>query len=259
MKNIYGVSSLALALALSACSKPNSVDHASAPDMCISGGTIYSGIGDTSTHNTILVKNGKITEISEPNSCNKHSSKSTQTIDLDGAFLYPGFVDSHAHLLGIGLREMTLNLEGIPSIKALKQKLAEEVKNTPKGDTVYGRGWIETHWPENRFPTRQDLDEVSPNNPVLLQRSDGHAMVANSKALEAAGITKDTKPPFGGDILHAKDGKPTGMLIDHAMGPCPRPDAHPNPCPQTGRLYQGVRNLRRLWLDGYPIHVGGRQ
>ncbi len=217
MKNMYGVSALALVMALSACSKQNTKIEAAAPDMCIYGGTIYTGIDDTHVNGNILVNDGKITSVTTDANCTAYSSGTTEVVNLDGAYLYAGFVDSHAHLLGIGLREMTLNLEGTPSIKALKQKLAEEISKTPSGETVYGRGWIETHWPENRFPTRQDLDEVSPDNPVILQRSDGHALVANTKALSAAKITNETKPPFGGDILRDKDGVATGMLIDHAM------------------------------------------
>ncbi len=130
--------------------------------------------------------------------------------------MYPGFTDAHGHFESIGLREMMLNLEGTASIAELKIRLAEAAQNIPKGETIYGRGWIETHWPEGRFPNRQDLDEVAPNNPVILGRADGHAVVVNSKALEMAGITSETKAPFGGDILTDDTGLPTGMLIDKA-------------------------------------------
>jgi len=118
---------------------------------------------------------------------------------------------------------MTLNLEGTKSVKDLKARLASVVKETPKGETIYGRGWIETHWPEKRFPNRYDLDEVSPDNPVILERADGHAVVVNSQALNAANITANTKAPYGGAIN--KNGKaeprrgknePSGMLIDNA-------------------------------------------
>lgn len=220
----YGISKFALGacLMLAACGPDNEAKsvNSNAPDLCIQNASIFQG--DNVPAFMLTIKNGVIDEVRpykfDTPYCDTFLNASTTIVDLKGAYLYPGFVDSHAHLLGIGLREMTLNLEGTPSIKTLVQTLADEVAKTPKGETVYGRGWIETHWPEDRFPTRQDLDAVSPDNPVLLQRSDGHAMVANSAALNAAGITKDTKPPFGGDILHDADGEPTGMLIDHAMG-----------------------------------------
>jgi len=221
MKNEISILALGVCLVFAGCG-PNSEKKPELEkrisDLCINDANFYTPNMTIKTAD-IVVHDGEITAFGingKGDLCN-NGRQYKQTVDLKGAYLYPGFVDSHAHLLGIGLREMTLNLEGTPSIKTLQKALAEEVAKTPKGETVYGRGWIETHWPEDRFPTRQDLDAVSPDNPVLLQRADGHAMVVNSAALKAAGITKDTKPPFGGDILHNADGEPTGMLIDHAM------------------------------------------
>jgi predicted amidohydrolase YtcJ len=231
-KNVF-LSSVAIAsistLLLSGCQQSNSGEKqtstnstlsTSAPDLCIDGGTIYTGVISAPQATAVTVSGGKIVDVltGDGDYCAQFTDGKTKTINLASNSMYPGFVDAHGHLLGIGLREMTLNLEGTPSIKALKEKLAVEVKKTDTGTVIYGRGWIETHWPENRFPTRQDLDEVAPNNPVILQRSDGHAMVANSAALKLARITPDTKPPFGGDILKDNDGNPTGMLIDNAMG-----------------------------------------
>lgn len=222
MKNGISIIALGVCLALTGCGSDEQQVKNDTLDLCIENANAYSHNGIIK-NTGMIIDNGKILAVStsdvdaRKNFCSS-VAKYKQTIDFKGAYFYPGFVDSHAHLLGIGLREMTLNLEGTASIKTMLEALSKEVTKTPKGETVYGRGWIETHWPEDRFPSRQDLDAVSPDNPVLLQRSDGHAMVANSAALKAAGITKDTKPPFGGDILHDEDGEPTGMLIDHAMG-----------------------------------------
>ncbi len=216
MKTIYGISTLAFILALSACAKSTSQSLITDPNMCLYGGTIYTGHGNENFAGHVLVNDGKISHMNASGDCQDYAAAQTQIINLQGAFVYPGFVDAHGHFLGIGLRELTLNLEGVSSIAQLKKRLAREVAKTPAGVTIYGRGWIETHWPENRFPTRQDLDSVSPNNPVILQRADGHASIVNSQAIAKSGITKDTKPPFGGDILLGKDGQLTGMLIDNA-------------------------------------------
>ncbi|MCF6276011.1 MAG: amidohydrolase family protein, partial [Robiginitomaculum sp.] len=223
MKNTVSILALGVCLALASCGQKTEAPkelESTIRDLCIENANYYNENGKL-VLTDIAVDNGVIKNYFADglgDLCSDPGIKYKKIIDLKGAYLYPGFVDSHAHLLGIGLREMTLNLEGTASIKTLQKTLAAEVAKTPKGETVYGRGWIETHWPEDRFPTRQDLDAVSPDNPVLLQRSDGHAMVINSAALKVAGITKDTKPPFGGDILHDAEGEPTGMLIDHAMG-----------------------------------------
>jgi len=187
-------------------------------DWCISGGTIYTALDARPTVGAVAVKDGEITYAgpNEVDWCAANTSASARQHDLGGAVAYPGLTDAHGHLLGIGLREMTLNLEGSASISELQDRLKAEVSKTTPGQTIYGRGWIETHWPEKRFPARQDLDAVSPDNPVILERSDGHAVVANSAAIMASGITRNTKAPFGGDILKDEDGEPTGMLIDKA-------------------------------------------
>ncbi|HHI88650.1 MAG TPA: amidohydrolase, partial [Hellea balneolensis] len=217
-KNLYVSSFLGLAVLLAACSDKNETPLPEAKtgiESCIRNVHIYRD-GDMWA-GTIQISDGKISALGAPDGCKAYAGTGTKILDLGGAWIYPGFVDTHAHLLGIGLREMTLNLEGTKSLKEVVTKLAEEVEKTPKGETVYGRGWIETHWPEHRFPNRHDLDAVSPDNPVILQRADGHAVVVNSAALKAAGITRETKPPFGGDILKDENGAPTGMIIDNAM------------------------------------------
>ena len=135
----------------------------------------------------------------------------------EGAVALPGLVDGHAHLLGIGLREMTLNLEGTASVAELQDRLRAAAAETPRGPII-GRGWIETGWPEGRMPTRQDLDTVAKDRVVLLTRADGHALVANSAALWAAGIRDDTPDPDGGRIVRDADGRASGVLVDAAMG-----------------------------------------
>lgn len=212
--------STAAVLSVSCSQSVNGVKAAASKsaDWCISGGTIYTATDNQPTVAAVAVKGGEITYAGEDSGewCADNAGAAARVIDLAGATAYPGFTDAHGHLLGIGLREMTLNLEGTKSVTDLQERVKAEVEKTAAGQTVYGRGWIETHWPENRFPNRQDLDAIAPNNPVILSRSDGHAAVVNSAALNAAGITGETKAPFGGDILKDANGEPTGMLIDRA-------------------------------------------
>ena len=206
-----------LICALNACQ--NTTVNSEVPwDYCISGGTIYTALDSRPTVEAIAVRNGKISYVGSNarNWCDLNTSPTRKVVDLKNNVLYPGFTDAHGHLLGIGLREMTLNLEGTTSIKDLQKRLKKAASNYEPNQTIYGRGWIETHWPENRFPNRYDLDKIVPDQPVILERSDGHAYVVNSKTLQLANITKNTESPFGGSIKLDKNGKPTGMLIDNA-------------------------------------------
>ncbi|NBB17251.1 amidohydrolase family protein [Caulobacter sp. SLTY] len=139
-------------------------------------------------------------------------------IDLNGGSAYPGFIDSHVHLTGVGLREMTLNLDQVKSVAELTAALKSWANANPGNDPIVGRGWIETHWPEKRFPNRADLDAVVADRPVVLERADGHAVVLNSAALKLAGITRETRDPSGGRIERDAAGEATGMLIDTAAG-----------------------------------------
>ncbi len=185
---------------------------------CISGGTIYTGLDTDPIAEAIAIRKGEITYVGDDSGdwCADFAGTNSQKLDIKNGAAYPGFTDAHGHLIGIGLREMTLNLEGTKSISDLQTRVKTALADLPAGETLFGRGWIETHWPEGRFPTRQDLDQISPDNPVILERSDGHASVVNSLALDKAKITKETEAPFGGAINVDAAGEPTGMLIDNA-------------------------------------------
>jgi predicted amidohydrolase YtcJ len=186
---------------------------AEAQELLIRGGKIYTGVAAQPTAEVVLVQDGRIayvgTEAGLP------AFAYAETLDLGGATLFPGFTDGHAHLDGIGWRELTLNLEGSASVAEAMARLTAWAGAHPEGPIV-GRGWIETHWPEARFLTAADLDAAAPGRIVLLGRSDGHAVVASSTALAAAGVDASTVAPPGGEILKGPDGRPTGLLVDAA-------------------------------------------
>jgi predicted amidohydrolase YtcJ len=187
---------------------------AEAADLLIHGGPIYLG-SDGPKAEALVTHDGKVA-FAGPLAEARKAWPGAQDVDLQGGAAYPGFVDSHAHLMGIGFRELTLNLEGATSAADLTDRLKAWVAAHPGTDIIDGRGWIETHWPEKRFPTRADLDAAAPDRPVVLGRADGHALVANSKMLALAGVTRDTPDPAGGQILRDGVGEPTGMLVDNA-------------------------------------------
>ena len=186
---------------------------AQAQELLIRGGKIYTGVAAQPTAEVVLVQDGRIayvgTEAGLP------AFAYAETLDLGGATMFPGFTDGHAHLDGIGWRELTLNLAGSASVAEAMARLTAWAGAHPEGPIV-GRGWIETHWPEARFLTAADLDAAAPGRIVLLGRSDGHAVVASSTALAAAGVDASTVAPPGGEILKGPDGRPTGLLVDAA-------------------------------------------
>ncbi len=203
------ISLLCLALLLTACGAKE------AADTLYYNGTIHTGMDNEPTVEAVVVTDGRIVFVGSARDAKPYLPASK--VNLEGAHLFPGFTDAHAHLYGIGRRETTLNLEGTPSLEALVQRVEAEAKRLNDG-VITGRGWIETGWVEGRFPNRFDLDRAAPDRIVLLRRSDGHALVASSKALEAAGVGPDTDEVEGGRIERDEEGMPTGMLIDNAMG-----------------------------------------
>src|SRR5689334_19274223 len=188
-------------------------------DIVFKNGNVYTANDKAPHAEAIAVKADRIVFVGTNDAAQKYVGATTRVVDLHGNTVLPGFTDSHQHLSGVGQREMTLNLEGTTSLEDLLAKVKARVDQAKPGEWVTGRGWIETHWQPPAFPTRWDLDKVSPNNPVILGRADGHGAVANSAALKLAGVDKSTANPFGGEISKDKQtGEPNGMLLDAAQG-----------------------------------------
>jgi len=207
----------ALLLLASVSAKPESAPEAA--DIVFKNGNIYT-VGERQPHaEALAVKAGRIIFVGSNADVKAYEGKGTRVIDLKGNTVVPGLTDSHYHLAGVGAREMNLNLEGTTTIEAFLARVKERIDRAKPGEWVTGRGWIETFWKPPVFPTRGDLDRISPNNPVVLTRADGHAVVANSAAIKIAGVTRDTPNPFGGEIMKDKQtGEPNGMFLDRAQG-----------------------------------------
>lgn len=188
---------------------------AAADGFLMMGGPIYIAPGQPPVE-ALIVRGGAVLHSGTLDAM-RPLAGALQTIDLKGAAAYPGLMDSHVHLTGVGLREMTLNLDRVASVAELVASVKAWHAAHPGDEPLVGRGWIETHWPEKRFPGRADLDAVSATRPIVLGRADGHAMVLNGAALRLAGIDRTTRDPAGGRIERDASGEATGMLIDTAM------------------------------------------
>src|SRR5713226_767162 len=209
--------SIVLSILLLSVSPANTkVDPA---DLVFTNGNIYTASEKLPRAEAVAVKGDRIVFVGSNAAAKKYEGATTRIVDLHGATVLPGLTDSHYHFIGVGQREMNLNLEGITNLEDFLAKVKTRVDQAKPGEWVTGRGWIETFWKPPVFPTRWDLDKISPNNPVFLTRADGHGAVANSAALKIGNVTKDTKDPFGGQVLRDKQtGEPVGMLLDNAQG-----------------------------------------
>jgi hypothetical protein len=147
----------------------------------------------------------------------------TATVDGGGRTLLPGLIDAHGHVIdspgggtGLGLFLMQLDLVGTGSVAELQRRLADYVSANPGDGWIVGRGWNQELWPDKRFPTAADLDAVVKDRPVVLERVDGHAVVASTTALRLAGVSRASRDVTGGKIERDAEGEPTGLLIDNA-------------------------------------------
>src|SRR4051812_3816533 len=173
---------------------------AGAVDLLLIHGNIYTGT-EPARAEAIAVRDGRIAFVGAAPDAEKFREGAKRVIDLGGRTLLPGLNDAHMHLPGVGFRELEFNLEGTTGIPDLRAKLKARVARAGPKQWILGRGWIETHWVPAVFPRASDLDDLSPDNPVVLKRADGHALVINSVALKLAGIDRSTPNPSGGEIL----------------------------------------------------------
>jgi predicted amidohydrolase YtcJ len=142
----------------------------------------------------------------------------TRIIDLGGKFAMPGFNDAHIHLFSAAYAKLQIDFTGVKSITEFQDRIRARLQDYKPGEWILGRGWDHTLWPEKKFPTRQELDVVSTDHPMVFGRLDGHVAIANSRALQIAGVTRDTPDPPGGHIERdASSGESTGMLEESAM------------------------------------------
>jgi len=198
---------------LAGCNKPvNCIES----DTLIFNTKIYTANDIHPEAEAVAVKNKNIVFVGSNKEAEAYKCGEVSMLDLEGMFVYPGFIDSHAHVKGIGYRELNLNLQGIDSLKEMLTVVEIYSNLKEPGEWVVGRGWIEKNWPEARFPTMGELDRFSSDRPVVLERADGHAVIVNSYALKLAGIDFDTKDPHGGAINRDSNGNPNGLLVDKA-------------------------------------------
>lgn len=165
----------------------------------------------------IAVENGRIIAVGTNKEIRKYIDEKTRVIDAKDKTIVPGLVDCHVHMAGFGKYLQTLDLRDIESVKEMQQKLTEYAQRNPARRWILGGRWSQDKFVEKRYPTRWDLDATVADKPVFLIRVCGHMGVANSKALQLAGITKETKVDGGVIDLDTATGKPNGIIRENAL------------------------------------------
>jgi len=183
-------------------------------DLIVHNGNIYSVDSSFTIYEAMAIKDGKVLDLGS-NEQIISNYRANDKLDLNQAFVYPGFIDAHSHFIGYGLgKVMRADLTNTKSFQEVIDQIADFEKKYP-ADWLIGRGWDQNDWGNKNFPTKKELDAKWPDKPIYLTRIDGHAALVNSKTLELAGITNKTIIE-GGEII-LEDGEPSGVLLDNAM------------------------------------------
>ena len=193
------------------------VVRAKSADLVILDGRVLTMNPSRPRAEAVAVKAGRIVKVGSNLDVKLLIGKNTQVIMLKGKGVLPGLIDTHIHVGDFARFLLWVDLTQAHSIKQVQNMLKERLQNTGKGKWVVGRGWDDKRFSDERLPTRFDLDAVSPNNPVIFYYACGPVCVVNSKALEFAGVSKETRSPLGGSIdKDSKTDEPTGILRDSA-------------------------------------------
>jgi predicted amidohydrolase YtcJ len=223
--------------------------------LVIHGGPIYTANIGQPTAEAVAVRDGRIVQVGTASDVLAMKGPRTEVIDLGGATLVPGLQDAHGHVLELGTSLAELDLRDTPSLERITELVAARAKSVPAGKWILGRGWDQNDWPDKAWPTRAALDRVAPNHPVLLGRIDGHASLANGRALQAAGLDARTPDPPGGRIIRDNDNAPTGVLVDTAQDLVERHVAAPDATEIESRILAADRELSRVGLT--MVHDAG--
>jgi predicted amidohydrolase YtcJ len=213
---------VAVAVLVLWCVHPGcATEHA---DLILTNAVVHTVDPDRPRAEAVAVRGSRIVAVGSSDEVGALAGPETRVRDLGGRTVVPGFDDAHAHLLGIGFARLDVDLVGTASWDEVVARVTEAARTRQPGTWIRGQGWHEEKWtaaPDGAvrgFPTHHALSAVTPDHPVLLTRADGHALIANARAMADLGITSETPVPDGGEMIRDAAGEPTGLFVDSAQG-----------------------------------------
>jgi len=186
-------------------------------DLVLVNGKIWTVDDKRPEAEAVAVLGNRIAAVGSTEEIRKWIGANTKVIDLQGKRVTPGFNDSHVHFLDGGMGLASVQLRDARTPEEFRDRIRDFAAKAPKGRWILNGNWDHENWTPPALPTRRLIDEVTPDNPVFINRLDGHMCLANSPALKLAGVTRETPDPAGGAIVRDADGEPTGVLKDAAM------------------------------------------
>src|SRR2546429_3306354 len=236
-----GLALLCLALAApAACGR--------AADIVIQGGMVWTGLSSGAPQpGAVALGGGEILAVGDSGAVARYVGSRTHVIRADGGLVLPGFTDGHTHFIGGGFQLASVDLRNAASPQEFVRRIGEYARTLKPGEWITGGDWDHTLWPGQPLPRHEWIDSVTPANPVFVNRLDGHEALANAAALRAAGVTRDTPTPPGGEILRdAKTGEPIGIFKDQALDLIGRAQPDPSPEQRDSALARALAHAASL-------------
>ena len=224
-------------------------------DLVVTNARVYTADPARPVVDAIAVRGGRVAFVGDSRGALALGGPSTRVVDLGGRTVIPGMVDAHGHVAGLGLALSIVDLTGAASYDEVVARVAAKAASAAPGQWITGRGWDQNRWGDTRFPTHEKLSTVVPNNPVYLERVDGHAGLANRRAMEAASVGAFTKDPAGGHVERLADGTPTGVFVDNAQELVGRVVPGPSRDALKRQVQAAIAEAQRWGLTG--VHDAG--
>ncbi len=247
MLTMKGIPIALFLLAGLGCGPPLSGGHAT---LILKNGVVWTGVEDRPAAEALAIDGERLVAVGSNSEIEAFRSDRTAVVDLAGRFVMPGFIDNHTHFVSGGFQLLGLDLRSAASETEFAGRIAAYAQKQAAGQWILGGDWDHEAWPTHEIPRKELIDASTPQNPVFVQRLDGHMALANSLALRLAGVTRTTPDPKGGKIVRDTRGEPTGVLKDAAMDLVFRVVPQPSDDQVRQASLAALRHAREMGVTG---------